>query len=177
MSYLARLKALVGEKRPPRQLTELTEGASVGFVSDPGRHVSFDDGASQAAIEERAGLAADCVPPVYLDAWARLNCQKPFAVSEAEWRLALDDGGRFLDAWGCDAAEMGWTPGELFDVKRGLAWELAGRRVVALGPGYVRLDDGDRLTVGGFAKVARNSHTERTEKPGATRRQKEGRPK
>ena len=28
------------------------------------------------AIEERAGLAADSVPPAYLDAWARLNCQK-----------------------------------------------------------------------------------------------------
>lgn len=52
------------------------------------------------AIEERAGLAADRVPPAYLDAWARLNHQKPSSVSEAEWRLALDDGGRFLDAWG-----------------------------------------------------------------------------
>jgi hypothetical protein len=51
-----------------------------------------------AALEERAGLAADRVPPVYLDAWARLNCQKPASVSQAEWRLALDDGGRFLDA-------------------------------------------------------------------------------
>ena len=38
-------------------------------------------------------------PPVYLDGWARLSHQKPFEVSEAEWRLALDDGGRFLDAW------------------------------------------------------------------------------
>jgi hypothetical protein len=84
MSYLARLKALVGEKRPPREPTELTKAPSVSFVSDRGRHVSFDDGASQAAIEERAGLAADGVPAVYLDAWARLNCQKPFDVSEAD---------------------------------------------------------------------------------------------
>jgi hypothetical protein len=100
------------------------------------------------AIEERAGLAADRVPPAYLDAWARLNHQKPFdvsedewrqalddggrfldawarinhqkpaTVSEAEWRLAIDDGGRFLDAWGGDAATMRWTPGEWFDVPR-----------------------------------------------------------
>ena len=105
MSYLARLKALVGEKRPPREPTELTKAPSVSFVSDQGSHVSFDDGASQAAIEERAGLAADCVPAVYLDAWARLNCQKPFGVSETEWRLALDDGGGFLNAWGNEAAE------------------------------------------------------------------------
>ena len=47
------------------------------------------------AIEERAGLAADRVPLAYLDAWARLNHQKPFDASEAEWRLALNDGGDF----------------------------------------------------------------------------------
>jgi len=35
----------------------------------------------EAAIEERAGLAADRVPPVYLDAWARLNHRKPARVS------------------------------------------------------------------------------------------------
>ncbi len=31
----------------------------------------------EAAIEERAGLAADRVPRVYLDAWARLNRHPP----------------------------------------------------------------------------------------------------
>ena len=96
----------------------------------------------EAAIEERAGLAADRVPPVYLDAWARLNCQKPASVSETEWRLALDDGGRFLDAWGNEAAEMGWTPGDLFDVTAGLAWRLAGERVETIGADHVRLSDG-----------------------------------
>jgi len=67
------------------------------------------------AIEERAGLASDRVPAVYLDAWSRLNCQKPASVSDAEWRLALDDGGRFLDAWGGGAAEAEWMPGEMFE--------------------------------------------------------------
>jgi hypothetical protein len=37
--------------------------------------------------------ARDGVPPAYADAWARLQCQKPMAVSEAEWRQAIDDGG------------------------------------------------------------------------------------
>jgi hypothetical protein len=99
------------------------------------------------AIEERAALAADSVPGCYLTAWARLNCQKPTSVSEAEWRLALDDGGRFLDAWGADAATMRWTAGELFDVPRnrgtgGLIWLLAGERVTALGEDRARLADG-----------------------------------
>jgi hypothetical protein len=96
----------------------------------------------EAAIEQRAGLAADRVPPAYLDAWARLNCQKPASVSETEWRLALDDGGQFLDAWGNEAADMGWTPGDLFDVTAGLAWRLAGERIEAIGADRARLSDG-----------------------------------
>jgi hypothetical protein len=99
------------------------------------------------AIEERAGLAADRVPPAYLDAWARLNHQKPSSVSEAEWRLALDDGGRFLGACGADAAAMRWTAGELFDVPRdgrpgGLVWQLKGERVGTLGEDRARLTHG-----------------------------------
>ena len=99
----------------------------------------------EAAIEERAGLAAGRVPPVYLDAWARLNHQRPYGMSEGEWRQALDDGGRFLDALGNEAAELRWTPGELFDVRAGLVWRLAGERVEAIGADHVRL--GDRRTL------------------------------
>jgi hypothetical protein len=93
------------------------------------------------AIEERAGLAADSVPACYLDAWARLNHQKPFDVSGDEWRLALDDGGRFLDAFGAEAEKSRWTPGDLFDVRAGLVWQLIGERVEALCADHVRLDD------------------------------------
>ena len=101
----------------------------------------------EAAVDERAGLAADRVPAVYLDVWARLNCQKPFDVTEAEWRLAIDDGGRFLDAWGSEAAVLGLSPGDLFDVRAGIVWRLAGGRVEALvvdgdGVDHVRLNDG-----------------------------------
>ena len=103
------------------------------------------------AIEERAGLTADRVPSVYLDTWARLNCQKPASVSETEWRLALDDGGQFLDAWGSEAADMGWTPGELFDVTAGLVWRLAGERVEAIGAEHVRLSDGRTIARGSLS--------------------------
>jgi hypothetical protein len=105
-------------------------------------NATADAGALLDTIEERAGLAADRVPVAYLDVWARLNHQRPFDVSEAEWRLALDDGGRFLDAWGGEAAEAGWTPGELFDVMAGLVWRLAGEQVDAIGVDRVRLNDG-----------------------------------
>ena len=81
-----------------------------------------------------------------MDAWARLN-QKDRERVRNEWRLALDDGGLFLDAWGSDAATMRWTAGELFDVPRegrpgGLIWQLNGERVEALGEDHARLSDG-----------------------------------
>jgi hypothetical protein len=98
-----------------------------------------------AEIEERAGPAADSVPAVYLDAWARLNCQKPASVSERQWRLALDDGGQFLDIWCEEVAALGWTPGELFDVTAGLVWRLAGGRVEAIDADHVRLTDGETI--------------------------------
>ena len=133
MSYLARLKALIGEKGRPCDPAKPAKAPFDGFAGGGGSPFSPNLDALDLAdaIEERVALAAGRVPPVFLDAWARLNCQKPFAVSEAEWRLALDDGGRFLDAWGCDAAELGWTPGELFDVMSGLVWRLNGQRAKA----------------------------------------------
>ena len=93
-------------------------------------------------IEERAGLAADSVPPVYLDAWARLNCRRLGGVTEGDWLRALDDGGRFLDGFGEKAAEIGWSPSELFDVGRGLVWNMRGERVLAIGTQGVRLRNG-----------------------------------
>jgi hypothetical protein len=129
--YLARLKRLLAEERSPEEPTKPTEAPSVAFVSGQGSPFCADE----AAIEERAGLAADRVPAVYLDPWAWLNHRKPFDVSEADWPRALDDGGRFLDAWGNEAAEAGWTPGELFDVGPGLIWRLAGRCAEALAAG------------------------------------------
>ncbi len=100
------------------------------------------DEETQAAIDERAGLASDRVPALYHDAWGRLHCQKPANVSDFEWRLALADGGLFLDAWGNDAATLGWTPGDLFDVVSGLVWRLCGGRIEVMGVDHVRLGDG-----------------------------------
>ncbi len=63
-------------------------------------------------------------------------------MSEFQWRHALNDGGRFLDEWGREAAELRWRPGELFDVTAGLVWRLAGQRVVYIGADRVHLRDG-----------------------------------
>jgi hypothetical protein len=135
-----RSKALEVQALQPLQVKTGKEGK--GDFSPVTASVTAFLEADADAIEERAGLAADAVPDVYLDAWARTNCQKPFRASEGEWRLALDDGGRFLDAWGAEAAALGWTPGELFDVTAGLVWRLCGERVVAVAADHVRLSDG-----------------------------------
>ena len=63
-------------------------------------------------------MAMGGVPEPYLDAWARLQYQKPMRVSDAEWRQAINDAGRFLDQWGSRAVEFGWAAGKLFDVPR-----------------------------------------------------------
>lgn len=147
---------LLAGERPLNELTKLTKRASVSSVSERGSRFCGDE----AAVQERAGMAADRVPALYLDTWARLNCQKPERVSGAEWRLALDDGGRFLDGWGLIAAELQWSAGDLFDVPHGsrsggLVWRLGGVRVEALGPDHARLGDGREVMRGEFDRMER----------------------
>ncbi len=90
-------------------------------------------------LEERKAMVMDSVPEPYLDAWARIQCQKPVRVSDDDWRQAVDDAGRFLDQWGSLAVEFQWAPADLFDVPRdgrpgGLVWFLEGETVRSLGP-------------------------------------------
>jgi hypothetical protein len=92
-------------------------------------------------------MANDTVPPCFLDAWARLQVQRPYSVNEDDWRRAIEDGGVFLDARGADAAAWRWSAAELFDIPRdgrlgGLVWFLRGERVQAFAPRHARTDGG-----------------------------------
>jgi hypothetical protein len=112
-----------------------------------GERVTGEAEPDAAEIEERAALAADRVPAVYLDAWASLQCTRPLSIDLDAWRRAINDAGLFLDAWGADAAAMAWSANELFDVPRagrpgGLLWRLSGGRVQTLGKESARLTDG-----------------------------------
>jgi hypothetical protein len=87
------------------------------------------------------------VPEPYLDAWARLQVQRPETISDAEWQLAINDAGLFLDQWASLALEFVWTAGDLFDVPRhgklgGLVWFLNGESVRSLGPEHAVMDSG-----------------------------------
>jgi hypothetical protein len=42
----------------------------------------------------------------YADTFARLDNQKPSAVSTKEWERAVNDAALFLEAWGALAAEL-----------------------------------------------------------------------
>jgi hypothetical protein len=102
---------------------------------------------TEIELEERKAMAMGGVPEPYLDAWARLQIQKPMRVSDAEWRQAIDAAGRFLDQWGSRAVEFGWTAADLFDVPRdgkpgGLVWFLEGESVQAIGPRRMVTQDG-----------------------------------
>lgn len=105
------------------------------------------------AIEERAALAAECVPACYLDAWARFQCQRPVSIDLDAWLQAINDAGLFLDAWGADAGAMQWSAGQLFYVPRvgrpgGLVWQLGRERVNALGEHQARLANGRTIKRG-----------------------------
>ena len=107
-----------------------------GAVTD-----SLDD------LEERKAMAAGSCPEQFLDAYSRLQCQRPLSISDADWRQAIDDAGQLLDRWGSVAAEFQWTPGELFDLPGhdtpgGLVWWLRGEQVEALGPRFARTKSG-----------------------------------
>ena len=60
MSYLARLKTLLAEKRLPDELTELTKGASVSFVSDQGSRFSGNEAAERIRAYPCSGRVCAC---------------------------------------------------------------------------------------------------------------------
>ena len=136
-----------------RQLRPLRhEIGNAGETTNEGvaAHVAPPLAPDADAIEERAALAADCVPACYLYAWARFQCQRPFSVDPDAWQRAINDAGLFLDGWGAEAAASGWTAAALFDVPRdgrpgGIVWRLAGGRVEAVAAHQVRLSDGRSL--------------------------------
>lgn len=95
---------------------------------------------------ERAALAsstAGAIPEEWRQGWAALQVARPPAGFDARrWAEVIDDGGRFLDCWGPQAAALGWTAREVFGAHpgaperrhdcRGLVLLLTGLRVVAI---------------------------------------------
>jgi len=77
------------------------------------------DSAESAAdrFEERAALIeyGAGVPREWAEGFARLDLAAPPAGFDAKrWRTLIDDGGKFLDRWGGEAARLGWSVLDLF---------------------------------------------------------------
>jgi hypothetical protein len=130
--------------RPSPELPARPREHKAEIVAPPrqGTEAALPPEPEPVELEYRKGMAMDSVPEPYHDAWGRLQCQRPTAVSEDAWRLAVNDAGLFLDAWGSLAVEFEWTPGDLFDLPRdgkqgGLVWFLNGESVRSLGPEHM----------------------------------------
>jgi hypothetical protein len=98
------------------------------------------------AHEERAGIIEHdgLAPRAWAEAFARLDpARPPGDIPPKRWLRFIDDCGHFLDnGWALSAAELGWTPFDLFGCDRskpfarvgrsGLLWLLDGRQLRAL---------------------------------------------
>jgi hypothetical protein len=80
----------------------------------------------QAIVEIEGGI-----PPLYSAGFARLQLTPPPGLSVPRWLQAVDDAGRFLDAFGQQAQAMGWRSDDLFQAD-GLVRALQGARVTKL---------------------------------------------
>jgi hypothetical protein len=73
----------------------------------------------QDHFEERAAVIEEGarVPREWAEGFARLNVMEPpLGFSLARWQQLIDDGGRFLDMWGNQAAALGWRVEDVFGV-------------------------------------------------------------
>jgi hypothetical protein len=111
-------------------------------------------------FEERAALIeyGVGVPREWAEGFARLNlASPPHGFHERRWRTLIDDGGKFLDRWGAEAAQLGWSAEDVFGVHPiapGARYDIAG---------LVLLIDGGEVIA-----IDRNSASIRTKSSGAT---------
>jgi hypothetical protein len=133
-------------------LTKPTKPPSVSFVSSDFEHIE-NFRADGSTFDERAGMATDSVPAVYLDAWARFQCQPSKIASANAWWQAVADAGILLDLWGATLASFDWPAEAIFGAD-GLVWAIDGEPVRAIGPDHAimasgRVFDRSSFTAGG----------------------------
>jgi hypothetical protein len=161
---LKRLKEKIAQTQVGEELTKLTKGAFVGFVSDRGRGI-FPISASASGLAvappgpeideaEREAIAIELggVPKIYAAEFARLQAQPPAEVPRERWDQFINDAGLFFNQWGKQAEALGWRGDELFGLdpiapmgrydRMGLIWLLKGERVVSITATEARLSGG-----------------------------------
>jgi len=125
-------------------------------VTDPVAAFSISKRWSDLSLEqtEREAIAIELghVPEVYVREFAHIQALPPAHVPRQRWDMFVNDAGLFLDAWGKEAARLGWTADDLFGLdpvgpmvrydRMGLLWMLQGNDVVELTATMARLRGG-----------------------------------
>lgn len=78
-----------------------------------------DDSFEGEQFKERAALIefGAGVPRAWAEGFARLDLATPADGFDLDhWRTLIDDGGKFLDKWGTQAAKLGWSAEDVFGV-------------------------------------------------------------
>jgi hypothetical protein len=148
---------LLGHKKPVTRVTRVTTSKSndLACYAEAGGRVTGvtapepDSAPEEAEAVERQAIAETegGVPPLYSAAFAKLQLTPPPGLSVSQWLQSTDDAGRFLDAFGAQAAALGWDADDLF-ASAGLVRALNGAVVIALSAATATLTDGrtfDRL--------------------------------
>jgi hypothetical protein len=94
-------------------------------------------------VDERQAIAEveGGISPLYSAGFARLQLTPPAGLSAPRWRQAVDDAGRFLDAFGQQAQAMGWQSDDLFR-PNSLVQTLQGAHVTKITSMTAVLSDG-----------------------------------
>jgi hypothetical protein len=98
---------------------------------------------TSSEMDERQAVAEieGGIPALYSAGFARLQLTPQPGLSVPRWLQAVDDAGRFLDAFGQQAQAMGWQADDLFRPD-GLVRTLQGARVITLTSTIAALSDG-----------------------------------
>jgi hypothetical protein len=123
-----------------RAITDLGQigqnGQKAGVGQAFGQFVQIDQALQQECdiLAERAAIvAANGIPDAWAETFAKLDAMpRPVSIRPDRWRQIVDDAGRFLDAWGRQAAAMGWCPVEAFHPTRGFVALIEGGTVTAI---------------------------------------------
>lgn len=86
------------------------------------------------AFAERASIIeANGMPHEWAVTFAKLDTMpRPASIKPERWQQIVDDAGRFLGAWGRQAAALGWNAVECFHPLRGFVSLIEGDAVTAI---------------------------------------------
>ncbi len=129
-------------------------GVTANKINDLARHTPGHEGVTGVMgaagscptspdLDERQAIAEieGGIPPLYSAGFARLQLTPPPGLSVLRWLQAVDDAGRFLDAFGQPAQALGWRADDLFRPD-GLVPALQGAYVTKLTSTTAVLSDG-----------------------------------